>query len=579
MDNINDEIIEKEKISILVVEDSPTQAEALKYYLENEGVEVKVAGDGVIALEILKSYSASVIISDIVMPNMDGYELCKNIRENPKLKAIPIILLTSLSDPSDIIKSIEVGANKFITKPIDPNKFFSVVKELLINTQRRKTEKLDFGIRILFDGKDHLITSDRMQLLDLLLSSYESAYLKNTELLIAQKELEILNVNLEDLVQQRTSQLMEEKQKAELLSKQNELLLDSAGDGIFGINNEGLIYFVNNKACELLGYEESELLYGNKHDLIHHTKLDGSHYPLAECPIYETLKYNKQKIVYEDQFFKKDGQAILVEYTSSPILLNGYGAVVIFRDITERKKLEDDIKEKDKMLIVQSRSAAMGDMISMIAHQWKQPLAVLSMFVNNIKADIALDDLQIESLDENLDQMGVQVQHLASTIDDFRDFFKPNKEKILYELKKTVIDTLELMGKSLEAHSVKVIQNHQSLEPFMIYPNDLMQVLINILKNAKEVLTQREIENKEINIKTYLKNNRAVIDIEDNAGGISDDIIDKVFDPYFTTKTASSGTGIGLYISKTIINDHFNGTISVKNGEKGARFIITLPLS
>ena len=340
--------INKSDISILVVEDSPTQAQALGYYLNREGYGVKPVSNGIEALEVLNEYSPNLIISDILMPEMDGYELCRNIRSNKELKEIPLILLTSLSDPKDIIKSIEVGASKFLSKPVNYNLLSRVINDLLVNQKNRKSKKPEAGIRIMFGGEEYIVNSKSDQLLDLLLSSYESAYSKNNELLQTQKELEILNIELEDIVQKRTAELKEEKQKAEFLSRQNHLLLESAGEGIFGMDQKGSIYFINSKASELLGYGKDELIGKNMHDTIHHTTLDGSRFLPEESPIYKTVKNGKQYFIDNDLFFKKSGKSFFVEYTSSQITFDGKGAVVVFRDITKRKEMERKLQESEE---------------------------------------------------------------------------------------------------------------------------------------------------------------------------------------------------------------------------------------
>ena len=274
----------------------------------------------------------------------------------------------------------------------------------------------------------------------------------------------------------------------------------------------------------------------------------------------------------------KLGEEILKLKANDYICKNDVSAPILAKTILiniKRDELQKELEDKDRILIAQSRSAAMGDMINMIAHQWKQPLAVLSMDVNNIKVDLELNEFDISNLEESLNCMEEQIIHQSTTIDDFRDFFKPNKEKTLILVDIPLDNTIELISKSLESHSITLSKKYQHIEPVKIYPNELMQVVINLLKNAKEALIEKEIENKEIYLDSCIKDGKVNIIIEDNAGGINNDIINKVFNPYFTTKEANNGTGIGLHISKTIIEKHFGGEIKVENGEKGARFTIS----
>jgi signal transduction histidine kinase len=196
-------------IEILVIEDSPTQAGQLKSMLENSDFKVHVAVNGRLALEYLQGCTPEIVISDIVMPEMDGYELCRRMREDPKLREIPVILVTSLSDPTDVIKGLEVGADNFITKPYDEKSLLSHIQYLITNREMRKKSQSEIGINVFFSGQNYYITAERLQILDLLLSIYENAYTQNRELIAVQKELNGLNERLEEIVHEQTSKLRE----------------------------------------------------------------------------------------------------------------------------------------------------------------------------------------------------------------------------------------------------------------------------------------------------------------------------------------------------------------------------------
>jgi two-component system, sensor histidine kinase and response regulator len=195
---------------ILIVEDSPTQAARLRYILEQHHYVVSVASNGQQALAHLSQRRPALVISDIVMPEMDGYQLCQRIKTDENLKAIPVILLTSLSDPEDVIKGLECRADNFITKPYDEGYLLARVEYVLVNRAMRLSERLQMGVEIVFGGQKHLITSDRQQILDLLISTYEALILKNRELTTARDELYVLNERLEELVEERTAALTAE---------------------------------------------------------------------------------------------------------------------------------------------------------------------------------------------------------------------------------------------------------------------------------------------------------------------------------------------------------------------------------
>jgi DNA-binding response OmpR family regulator len=195
---------------ILIVEDSPTQAEQLIYILEKNDYQVLSAGNGKEALELLQNNEISIIISDVIMPEMDGYELCWQIKSNEKFKRIPVILLTHLSDSKDVLKGLECGADNFITKPYDENYLCSRIRYLLANFMLNDGVKIKMGVEIIFEGQRYFITSERQQILNLLISTYETAIQKNRELAKVQDQLKKLNDFLEKNIEERTSALKEE---------------------------------------------------------------------------------------------------------------------------------------------------------------------------------------------------------------------------------------------------------------------------------------------------------------------------------------------------------------------------------
>ena len=178
-----------ESAEILIVEDSPTQAIRLQHLLEESGYKVSVATSGADALACLKEEPCHLVVSDIVMPGMDGYELCGKIKNNKDLRHIPVLLLTQLSEPEDIVKGLECGADNFVTKPYDPELLFSQVEYILVNRTLRSRVRSEMGIEVIFGGEKHFINSNRMQILDLLFSTYENSLRQKRELERVNKEL------------------------------------------------------------------------------------------------------------------------------------------------------------------------------------------------------------------------------------------------------------------------------------------------------------------------------------------------------------------------------------------------------
>lgn len=241
----------------------------------------------------------------------------------------------------------------------------------------------------------------------------------------------------------------------------------------------------------------------------------------------------------------------------------------------KRKELKEELKETNHIMLTQARSAAMGSMIGMIAHQWRQPLTTLSMIKNNMEIDIEMNNLNADEFKKNLNSFGKQIHFLSKTIDDFRNFFEPKIEKTHISLTKVIRDTIELINPSFKNNTINIELNLEETEEIKIFSNELSHVILNILNNSKDAFISENIENRNVLVKLYKKENQFFIEIEDNAGGISSNIIDKIFDPYFTTKEKQNGTGIGLYMSKTIIEKHFNGKIIAENIDNGVKFIIS----
>ena len=228
--------------------------------------------------------------------------------------------------------------------------------------------------------------------------------------------------------------------------------------------------------------------------------------------------------------------------------------------------------------------AAMGEMIGNIAHQWRQPLSVISTASTGMKMQKEFDALSDEDFIKNCDAINDNAQYLSKTIDDFKNFIKGDRERHLFQLEDEINSFLNLIHGSIKSHNINTVINMQKDVELDGYPNELTQCLINIFNNAKDILQEKEIKNKLVFITTYIENNNAIITIKDNAGGIPQKVLPQVFDPYFTTKHKSQGTGLGLHMTYNLIVDGMNGTIEASNinytyNDKkynGAEFRITL---
>ena len=290
-----------------------------------------------------------------------------------------------------------------------------------------------------------------------------------------------------------------------------------------------------------------------------------------------------------------NGEEFWAEIILTKIILNEENLLhVVMRDISERKKKDamllelnsnletkvksavDEIQQKDELLENQHSLAQMGEMLSMIAHQWRQPLAAISATNSSMILKTHLKKLDDKQILAQTSKIQTYISHLSETIDDFRDFFKPDTGMGTTNYDELISSILGIVESSLKDKSIELMIELECKDTFMTYSNEMKQVILNLIKNAEDILVEKSIEKPYIKIKTYKKNGKCIFEIRDNGGGISKEVKDKIFNPYFSTKTKKNGTGLGLYMSKKIVEDHCAGKIDVSNGPDGAIFRIIL---
>lgn len=381
-----------------------------------------------------------------------------------------------------------------------------------------------------------------------------------------------------------------------LLDEQNKIiedraiLFDSIADGVFGVDKAGNCIFINHVALNLLGFEEDEVINKNQHMVFHAYKSNSAVYPATECPVFLTI-LDRQTRICEDNFIQKDGTFLPVSLTAAPT--SDGGAVVVFRDISETKASEEILKQKvqeeieknrqkDMLLQQQARLAALGEMIGNIAHQWRQPLSAITALISGLKVKQEFNLLETTDISQVSDDIIKNANFMSNTLDNFRDFFGNNQRKEKFFILQMVEETLNIVQGAYKNYKIVIDLNIEDRLFHVGVKNLLSQVLLNLLTNAKDAFLNQIVATKKVFISVKSDNRDIFIEVQDNAGGIDESIIDKVFDPYFTTKHQSSGTGIGLYMSIQIIQMHFKGKITCHNiineyNEKGACFIIQIP--
>ena len=379
---------------------------------------------------------------------------------------------------------------------------------------------------------------------------------------------------------------------------------------------DGIITFVNDEFCKISGYTREELI-GQNHNIVRHPDVPKSTFKklwdtiLAKKTFRSTVKNRA-----------KDGSTFYVNTTIIPIL-DEKGEIEEFiairYDVTkevelkmalERKEREleqlnktleervrlqtrklyelnknleerirDEVRkneEKQKMLFLQSRMASLGQMMANIAHQWRQPLTELALALFNLKKAAQRHDN--EQIDAAYNDAKALIHNMSQTIEDFINFFKPDKPKTSFALAESFDEAMQILEKTLEKEYIDISKEIDGSLKVRGVTNELSQVFINLLQNAKDAFRQRGIRDRHIAVRIYRDGDEVVAEVNDNAGGIEPHVIERIFEPYFTTKHAAQGTGLGLFMSKMIIEKSFGGSIEVENIDHGVRFSIRLPL-
>ncbi|MBN1839292.1 MAG: PAS domain S-box protein [Campylobacterales bacterium] len=311
----------------------------------------------------------------------------------------------------------------------------------------------------------------------------------------------------------------------------------------------------------------------------------------------KALQSGKSEVL-DYEIMRQDGRRVFINtyrkaiYDENGVPIKLIGTTL---DITKQKENERKIKqlnetlhqevqiqleklrEKDKQLQYQSRLIQMGEMLSMIAHQWRQPLAAIGATTSYLLARIEMDEIEKEAFQEEVEHIEGYVLHLSKTIDDFRNFFKSLKQKERVSLEALVEKTLTITKPLLTTKNISIVTEFTCNEEIETYGNELAQVILNIIKNAEDALMDNGIKEPTIWIRTYCDSRFLFLEIRDNAGGIEEALFEKIFEAYFSTKLHKDGTGVGLCMSKTVVEEHCRGVLKVHNEDGGAVFTIILP--
>lgn len=409
-------------------------------------------------------------------------------------------------------------------------------------------------------------------------------YFRTAKFPIYDGDVVIATANIStDITMQKNYEKKLQKQVHEEIQKrtENELLynkiFDTANLGICLTNTEGRFAAVNPEYCNIYGYQEDELI--GKHFTIvvpdeHKESLSKLH--------YDFLIHEKEELSTEWTVIRKDGKHIRILASASRLenVVGGPYKITTVSDITEAYKTRELQQQQEALLIQQSKMAAMGEMLGAIAHQWRQPLNVINCTTLDMKLKSDLDSLDKSSLEKSLSDLENITQEMSRTIEDFMNFFKVDKkvaEFSIYECFNYALRIFEAQFKSLNITLHVEISKELVLNGIM---GELEQVFLNFLSNSKDAFVETQVTNKNIKIYTQVDEKYTKIIYEDSAGGIDENILASIFNPYFTTKV--KGTGIGLYMSSLIISNTFKGEIFANNiyedkRRVGTKFLIEVP--
>lgn len=404
------------------------------------------------------------------------------------------------------------------------------------------------------------------------------------------QELEVHQIELE----MQNTELRQARDEVETALEMYTDLYDFSPAGYFTLDQDGVIRAANLSGATLLGIERSLLLGRHFGSFVS----DEARQLFAE--FLGKLCVGQGKESCEVSLTRK-GNPPLFLYIEATAFESGEECRIAVIDITERRRAEDalsekrreleeinsslelriahaldDLRQSDQMLILRDRQAVMGEMINNIAHQWRQPLNTLGLMVQQLPLYYGSAEFNSEFLEENTEKSMDLIMHMSRTIDDFRNFFRSDKQAVTFGVNKVIARTLPLIDKSFQEQQIKITLDPEGDPMINGYPNEYAQVLLNILMNARDALVELNPDDPLISIRTFTEEGKTVVTVTDNAGGIADDIIDRLFDPYFTTKGPDKGTGIGLFMSRTIIEKSMGGKLTVRNSGSGAEFRIAV---
>jgi signal transduction histidine kinase/ActR/RegA family two-component response regulator len=515
---------------LLVVEDSPTQAQQLAILLEAEGFEVELAADGASGLQICKTQAVDVVLSDVVMPELDGYELCKLLKADPKTCQVPVILLTSLADPMDIVRGLECGADNFITKPFEAAYLIGRIRRLLDNRALRGSRKIGLGVEVLLMGKRFTINSEREQMLDLLISTFEEV-LRSRE-----REYE--------------SKLSEETARESHRFLQT--ALDALSAQIAILDLAGTIIAANEpwrKLAQARQWEWPDAGVGSSYMQLLRPGFacDAEDEAKVRSELADVQSGARERCRCEFAAFVHT-EPRWFSLSASRFEDRGVFLLAVeHHDVTERKQLEQQLRHAQKM-------EAVGQLAGGVAHDFNNLLTVITGYADLLAVDMPLDDPKRADIDEIVNAVGTA----AALTRQLLAFSRKTVHKAsVIDLNQTIAEMERMLRRLLGEEIDYRMRLTPDLGSVRADASNVQQVLMNLVVNARDALPRGgaitvETSNAFLN-ESYaathpeVKPGRYVmLSVSDGGIGMDNATQARIFEPFFTTKAIGKGTGLGL---------------------------------
>lgn len=478
-------------------------------------------------------------IIDIILKKYNTQNLTKDFLEN-EAKITQRLILPKMYD----IGSIDT---MFLHRQID----------ILAKQKISLNEKKDLIDNFIFYSKKQLNEKQNHQLTILFIKILPFIIIIILIVLYRQWLLKTYNSKLKKEVEKKTNEYKWKNIQLENSNENFAKLLNTVIEGILIFDEENNLIQFNDSAKKMLKYKHKESI-----------KLEQI---IPEHIDLKIFTENDNFKPFEDNLNKLDNSSFPCLISAKTIKRDNEKLLIItIVDLTQIKLRDDFIQQQLKL-------AQMGELLSMIAHQWRQPLTAIATTSEGLKLKALLNDINNSEIIEISDDIYRFTDHLSQTINDFRDFYKDDKTKQISTLNEIVTKSLNIIEDSILDNNITLNKHLNSTTKIETLPREITQVLLSIIQNAQDALIYKNINNAKIDIKTYEKGLNLIIEINDNAGGIKDVIMPKIFDPYFSTKKEKNGTGLGLYFAKRIIENNCKGILKVKNNEEGASFSIILP--